>query len=53
MNMIVIKSKILNLREGSYSYAKWILYKVYDYFYLQVQAIPRGERERLLTFTIR
>ena len=39
-------SKILNLREGSYSYAKWILYKVYDYVYLQVQAIPRGERER-------
>ena len=34
-------SKILNLGEGSYPHAKLSLYKVYDYFYLQVQASPR------------
>ena len=33
-------SKILNLREGSYSHAKLSLYTVYEYVYLQVQAIP-------------
>ena len=35
-----VLSKILNLREGSYSHAKLSLYTVYEYVYLQVQAIP-------------
>ena len=46
-------SKALNLREGSYSHAKLSLYTVYEYVYLQVQAIPhdyaRLVTERLLT----
>ena len=46
-------SKVLNLREGSYSHAKLSLYTVYEYVYLQVQAIPhdyaRFVTERLLT----
>ena len=36
----IVMSKILNLREGSYSHAKLSLYTVYEYVYLQVQAIP-------------
>ena len=36
-----LMSTVPNLGEGSYPHAKLSLYKVYDYFYLQVQASPR------------
>ena len=38
---MILRSTDTNLGEGSYPHAKLSLYKVYDYFYLQVQASPR------------
>jgi len=38
--VFIIKSTVPNLREGLYSHSKRSLYIVYEYCYIQVQAIP-------------